>query len=87
MSIWIIVSLSIAVVLVCILVFRLHAFLTLLAAGLLVAVLSAGAPLAQYAEYQVDTEKMTTKEADQLLALAPSTRLVQAFGSTSSSQL
>lgn len=82
MSIWIIVGLSIAVVLVSILVLKLHAFLTLLLAGLLVAVLSSGAPLARYTDYQIEEEKMSPAAAESLLATSPPTRLATEFGIT-----
>lgn len=86
MSIWLVVGLSVAVVLVCILVFRLHAFLTLLIAGLLVAALAGDDAVRRYTDIQVSKDKMTQSEAASLqgqsaLATAPK-RLVTAFGET-----
>lgn len=74
------------VVLVCILVFRLHAFLTLLLAGLLVAAFAGDAAVKQYTEKEVAKDKMTLPEAQKLqsqpaLVSAPA-RLAKAFGET-----
>ncbi|QDT05298.1 Inner membrane permease YgbN [Rubripirellula lacrimiformis] len=82
MSIWVIVGLSVVVVLVCILVFRLHAFLTLLLAGLLVAFLAAGQPLDGFIEFQLSKGSFTPDEAAELLKQSPSSRLASAFGET-----
>jgi GntP family gluconate:H+ symporter len=86
MSIWLVVLLSVAVVLVCILVLRLHAFLTLLLAGLMVAALAGDEAVQRYTDIQVSKDKMTLSEAQKLqgqsaLASAP-VRLVTAFGET-----
>ena len=86
MNIWLLVALSVLVVLVCILVFRLHAFLTLLLAGLLVAALAGDAAVKQYTEKEVAKDKMTLSEAQKLqsqpaLVSAPA-RLAKAFGET-----
>ncbi len=86
MNVWLIVLLAVAVVLVCILVFRLHAFLTLMLAGLLVAALMGDEAVQRYTEVQVAKNEMTTKEAAKLQAqsavvTAPA-RLATAFGAT-----
>ncbi|MCO8120661.1 GntP family permease [Stieleria sp. TO1_6] len=82
MNIWWIVGLSVAVVLVCILVFRLHAFLTLLLAGLLVAGLTSRQALEQYAESEVAAESFTAKQATGFTNSLAVSRLTTAFGST-----
>jgi GntP family gluconate:H+ symporter len=82
MSIWWIVALSIAVVLICILVLRLHAFLTLLLAGLLVASLTDAASLEQHAAEQIDSKKWTSEVAKGFTTSTPVSRLTTAFGST-----
>jgi len=86
MNIWILVLLAVAVVLVSILVFRLHAFLTLLLAGLLVAALTGNQAVKTYTDGEVAKQKMTAAEAEKLqsnsaLITAP-TRLTVAFGNT-----
>ncbi|MDE0866676.1 MAG: SLC13 family permease [Rubripirellula sp.] len=86
MNIWLIVLLAVAVVLCSILIFRLHAFLTLLLAGLLVAALTGDKAVTQYTNLEVAAGKMTDSEAGKLqsqpsLISAPS-RLATAFGQT-----
>ncbi len=86
MNIWTLVLLAVAVVLVSILVFRLHAFLTLLLAGLLVAALTGNQAVKTYTDGEVSKQKMTAAEAEKLqsnsaLITAP-TRLTVAFGNT-----
>jgi GntP family gluconate:H+ symporter len=86
MNIWLLVSLAVAVVLGCILVFRLHAFLTLMLAGLLVAALMGDEAVERYTEVQVAKNEMTTEQAEKLrsesaLVTAPA-RLATAFGAT-----
>jgi len=86
MNIWILVLMAVAVVLVSILVFRLHAFLTLLLAGLLVAALTGNQAVKTYTDGEVAKQKMTAAEAEKLqsnsaLITAP-TRLTVAFGNT-----
>jgi len=66
MNIWILVLLAVAVVLVSILVFRLHAFLTLLLAGLLVAALTGNQAVETYTDGEVAKEKMTVAEAEKM---------------------
>lgn len=90
MSIWWLVVLAILIVLVSILVFRLHAFLTLLLAGLLVAVLTSGAALRQYAETEaakmVAADKLSVASGElyvqQFTAKSAPARLAGAFGET-----
>ncbi len=86
MNIWTLVLLAVALVLVSILVFRLHAFLTLLLAGLLVAALTGNQAVKTYTDGEVAKQKMTAAEAEKLqsnsaLITAP-TRLTVAFGNT-----
>ena len=86
MNIWTLVLLAVAVVLISILVFRLHAFLTLLLAGLLVAALTGNQAVKTYTDGEVSKQKMTAAEAEKLqsnsaLITAP-TRLTVAFGNT-----
>ena len=86
MNIWLLVISAVLVVLVCILVFRLHAFLTLLLAGLLVSALMGDAAVERYVENQVNLEQMSEKEAAKLtskpaLISAPA-RLATEFGAT-----
>jgi GntP family gluconate:H+ symporter len=86
MNVWLLVSLAVAVVLGCILVFRLHAFLTLMLAGLLVAALMGDEAVKRYTEVQVAKHEMTSEQAEKLqsqsaLVSAPA-RLATAFGVT-----
>ncbi|GAA5506073.1 hypothetical protein Rcae01_01523 [Novipirellula caenicola] len=81
-DVWWVVAFSVVVVLVAILVFRLHAFLTLLLAGLLVASLSSHASLDRYAQTQLASGKMTAKAAESFTAQSPQSRLATAFGET-----
>lgn len=82
MNIWWLVILSVVVVLISILVFRLHAFLTLLLAGLMVAVLSGSDSLQSYASGQVERGKMTPQAADALVRTSAPNRLANEFGET-----
>ncbi|NND98043.1 MAG: gluconate permease [Pirellulaceae bacterium] len=82
MDVWWIVGLSVVIVLVSILIFRLHAFLTLLLAGLLVAGMTSTSALSDYAHVQVDSGKMTSVEAAQFVDSSAPTRLTMAFGET-----
>lgn len=81
-DVWWVVAISVVVVLVAILVFRLHAFLTLLLAGLLVASLSSHANLDRYAQSQLASGKMTAKAAASFTSQSPQSRLATAFGET-----
>ena len=67
MNIWLIVLLAVAVVLCSILIFRLHAFLTLLLAGLLVAALTGDKAVTQYTNLEVADGKMTNSEAGKIM--------------------
>lgn len=80
--IWLQVALAIGVVLVCVLWLRLHALLALLAAGLLVAVLTPTAALETYAEGQVDKQRWTAETAQDFITSGPAERLATAFGAT-----
>jgi GntP family gluconate:H+ symporter len=82
MNIWLLVSLSIAVVLACILIVRLHAFLTLLLAGLMVAALAGSESVQRYTEFQIAKDKMTQAEADKICDQTAPVRLAIAFGQT-----
>lgn len=82
MNIWLLVTLAVALVLGCILIGRLHAFLTLLLAGLLVAVLAGEDAILSYTEFQVDKGKMTQAQASKLQGQSAATRLTTAFGET-----
>lgn len=82
MNIWLIVSLAVGVVLGCILILRLHAFLTLLLAGLLVAALGGTQSLKRYTDFQLQNEKMTVEQAEKLQSQSAAVRLATAFGET-----
>lgn len=82
MDIWWIVALSIVMVLVCILIFRLHAFLTLLIAGLLVAGLTETTALQQHADSKVSSSDWTPEAADSFVSSTAVSRLTKAFGET-----
>lgn len=82
MNVWWLVVLSVAVVLVAILVFRLHAFLTLLLAGLLVAALTGSDSLRSHAERQVARGNMSAPAAEALVESSPANRLASEFGKT-----
>jgi GntP family gluconate:H+ symporter len=82
MNIWLLVSLSVGVVLGCILVLRLHAFLTLLLAGLMVAALGGNDSVERYTTFQVDSGKMSLEQAQKLQGQSAAVRLTTAFGET-----
>ena len=82
MNIWWLVGLAVAVVLGSILVLRLHAFLTLLLAGLLVAVLTRGEALREYAEDRIAAGEMSPLEAEAFVLQSAPVRLAAAFGET-----
>jgi GntP family gluconate:H+ symporter len=82
MNIWLVVAISVAVVLGCILVLRLHAFLTLLLAGLLVAAISGRAAVERYTQYQLENDKISVEQAEKLNGQSPVVRLTTAFGQT-----
>ncbi len=82
LGIWTVVSIAVLVVLFAILVFRLHAFLTLLLAGLLVSALASPDNLKKYADGEVAGGKMTAKAADAFVNQSAATRLASAMGDT-----
>ena len=82
MNIWLLVFFAVVVVLTAILVFRLHAFLTLLLAGLLVAALTTGEQLRSYADTQIDSGKMSADVANKMVATSAPARLAGSFGET-----
>ncbi|QEF99354.1 Inner membrane permease YgbN [Stieleria maiorica] len=82
MNIWLVVTLAVVVVLVSILVFRLHAFLTLLLAGLLVAGLTGPEMLQQYADAEVAENRWTPEAAVTFTHSSAASRVTNAFGST-----
>ncbi|MEO1615315.1 MAG: SLC13 family permease [Planctomycetota bacterium] len=82
MTIWWLVALSLAVVLVSLLWFRLHAFVTLLVAGLLVASLTPTPALEQHATSQLDAGKMTSSQATAFVDRSAAARLTAEFGNT-----
>ncbi|TWT50720.1 Inner membrane permease YgbN [Rubripirellula amarantea] len=83
-----IVLIAVITVLVCILVFRLHAFLTLLLAAFIVALLSDATLLGDrgaietFVNFELARESMTDVQAKALLAQSPASRLTTAFGET-----
>ena len=79
---WWIVALSVAVVLFSILVLRMHAFLTLLLAGLLVAGLSGSDALEEFAGKEVAANNWTTKSAESFSHSSAVSRVATAFGTT-----
>ena len=86
MNIWLLVVAAVLVVLTSILLFRLHAFLTLLLAGLLVSALMGDKAVERYADQQFEKKMMTEMEAEKLksqpaLVTAPA-RLASEFGNT-----
>ncbi|WP_196784228.1 GntP family permease [Crateriforma conspicua] len=82
MHVWWLVAIAVVAVLSAILVFRLHAFLTLLLAGWLVGLLTLPAALQDYAATEVAKGKMTAQQADSFVKSSAADRLVHAFGET-----
>lgn len=82
MNIWWLVTLSIVLVLVSILVFRLHAFLTLLLAALMVAALTAPDSLRRHAASEQESGQFTAAEADAFVTSSAVSRVASEFGST-----
>lgn len=82
MDVWLLVAISVAVVLVSVLWLRLHAFLTLMLAGWLVAALGAGSALERYTDFQIQRGKMTPQQAASLRDQSAAERLTVAFGET-----
>lgn len=81
-DIWLIVALSVAVVLICILVLKMHAFLTLLLAGLLVAALTGTSALEQHAAQNVQEKKWTPAAAETFSHSSAVSRVASEFGTT-----
>ncbi|MCA9137458.1 MAG: GntP family permease [Planctomycetales bacterium] len=81
-EIWWIVALSVAVVLICILWLKMHAFVTLLLAGLLVGTLTAPEALHRYAEAEVSKNNWTPKAAEAFSHSSAVSRVASEFGST-----
>lgn len=79
-DIWWIVALSVAVVLICILVFKMHAFLTLLLASLLVAGLTGTQSLQNFGDLQVVDQKWTPKAAESFSHSSAVSRVAAEFG-------
>ncbi|TWU66360.1 Inner membrane permease YgbN [Crateriforma conspicua] len=82
MHVWWLVAIAVVAVLTAILIFRLHAFLTLLLAGWLVGLLTLPAALQDYAANEVAKGKMTSQHADAFVQSSAADRLVHAFGET-----
>lgn len=82
MSVWWLVLGATALILMGVLWFRLHALLVLLAAALLIAVLTPTEPLQRYASEQVAQGRMSEAAAVQLVQTPAPRRLTSAFGQT-----
>ena len=82
MEIWILVVAAILTVLIGILWFRLHPFLVLMMAGLLVALGTTKENLRQHAESRVASGSMVAEDVDAFVATSGPKRLVAAFGTT-----
>ncbi|MEM9646349.1 MAG: gluconate permease, partial [Planctomycetota bacterium] len=82
MQVWWLVGLAVAVVLISILVFRLHAFLTLLLAGWLVAALTSSEALTAYAKTEFEKGKLSQAMMNSFPSTSAAERLVDAFGQT-----
>lgn len=80
MGIWWIVAIAIIVVLTCILALRLHAFLTLMLAGLLVAGLTSREALTEYAQSQFEKGAISEKVADEFPDKSAASRVTAEFG-------
>ncbi|MEM6473784.1 MAG: GntP family permease [Planctomycetota bacterium] len=80
MTIWWLVVMSVLVVLIGILLFRLHAFLTLLVAGLLVATFTGTDALRRHADRQVASAQWTDARAASFIEQAAVERLAESFG-------
>ncbi len=82
MGIWWLVFGATTLILVAVLWFRLHALLTLLAAALLVAVLTPRSAIERFAGEEVAANRMNQAAADKLVKTIAPTRLAEAFGQT-----
>ncbi|MCC9654490.1 GntP family permease [Rhodopirellula halodulae] len=85
MTIWWLVALAVTLVLVSILAFRLHPFLSLLSAALLVATLTTPGQLQQFADARLEDGKFTQAEAAEFVTQSASSRVADAFGATAGS--
>lgn len=82
MEIWVLVIAAILTVLLGILWLRLHAFLVLMLAGLIVALGTTKANLRNYAESKVAAGTMEADDVEAFVAVSAPKRLASAFGST-----
>ncbi|WP_235934734.1 GntP family permease [Candidatus Laterigemmans baculatus] len=82
LNVWVLVSIAIVTVLVSILWLRLHAFLALMLAGLLVAVGTPPAALQTHAEALVERGSLEAEEVSGFVSQAAPARLAAAFGKT-----
>ncbi|MEM8911332.1 MAG: gluconate permease [Planctomycetota bacterium] len=85
MTIWGLVSIAVVFVLVAILVFRLHAFLALLATAFLVAALTPVDQLERFSQMRVDDGAMSSADAATFMDASPSKRVADALGRTAGS--
>ncbi|MDG2124568.1 MAG: SLC13 family permease, partial [Verrucomicrobiales bacterium] len=76
----ILLAAGMAIVLAAILWLRLHPFLALIIAGLAVALLTPSDLLSEYANLQVETGKLSEKQASSLVSTSAPKRLVSEFG-------
>lgn len=82
MEIWILVLIAILTVLAGILWLRLHPFLVLMLAGLIVAVGTTDANLRSYADAKVAAGSMDANDVDKFVVKSAPKRLAEAFGAT-----
>lgn len=82
MNVWVLVSVAIATVLISILWLRLHAFLALMLAGLIVAVGTPQIALRAHAEALVDRGSLDSEAVETFVSQSGPKRLAAAFGKT-----
>lgn len=82
MNVWVLVSIAVATVLISILWLRLHAFLALMLAGLIVAVGTPQSALRTHAEALVDRGSLSSEGVDAFVSQSGPKRLAAAFGKT-----
>ncbi len=82
MGIWWLVLFAAILILVAVLYFKTHAMLALLGAALLVAVLTPTPALRRYTDDEISKGKLTSQQADSLIATPGPERLAKAFGET-----
>lgn len=82
MNVWVLVSIAIATVLISILWLRLHAFLALMLAGLIVAVGTPQTALRSHADALVERGSLSSEAADNFVGEPGPRRLAAAFGKT-----